>query len=244
MTKDERSKLAYEKHKYIEANYANEIKACVENTIEYDNTLQPIQSNNKPIFLVTENDTVTEAFNQNEGKLCVMNFASYTNPGGNYLGGSTAQEEAVCGQSILYEVLSRKENWYQYNAKHKNRGLYEDRCLYSKDLRFFLNDDTKLADVITIPAPNYSVLKYNPKAFKKSDNTSVLFSRMQLLKNVCETNKVNTLIAGAWGCGVFAQDPLEVARIFKKVFETTTIKKIIFAIPGGRNFNSFKSIFK
>ena len=244
MTKDERSKLAHKRHEYIETNYANEIKACVENTIAYDNTLQPIQSNNKPIFLMTENDTVTETFNQNEGKLCVMNFASYTNPGGNYLGGSMAQEEAVCGQSILYEVLSRKEDWYQYNAKHKNRGLYEDRCLYSKDLRFFLNDDTKLADVITIPAPNCSVLKYNPKAFKKSDNTSVLFSRMQLLKNVCEINKVDTLIAGAWGCGVFAQDPLEVARIFKKVFETTTIKKIIFAIPGGRNFNLFKSIFK
>ena len=243
MTKDERSRLAHERHKFIEANYMGTIQECVANTIEYDN-ISETNSGDKPTFTVTDNDAVTEVFSSHEGKICVMNFASYTNPGGNYLGGSQAQEEALCSQSILYEVLSRKKDWYQYNAKHKNRGLYEDRCLYSKDVLFFLKNDTKIADVITIPAPNISVLKYNPKAFKKSDNNNVLFTRTQLLKTICELNKVNTLIAGAWGCGVFAQNPVDVAHIFKKVFVTTTIDKIVFAIPGGNNLNTFRTVFK
>jgi uncharacterized protein (TIGR02452 family) len=56
-------------------------------------------------------------------------------------------------------------------------------------------------------------------------------------------NQVDTAILGAFGCGVFAQDPYEVATIFEKELQNIPIPKVIFAIPGGKNLEAFRKIF-
>jgi uncharacterized protein (TIGR02452 family) len=43
----------------------------------------------------------------------------------------------------------------------------------------------------------------------------------------------DTLILGAWGCGVFQNDPAVIAQLFKDVLTTTfknQFKKVVFAI--------------
>ena len=47
----------------------------------------------------------------------------------------------------------------------------------------------------------------------------------------------DTWILGAFGCGVFKQDPQEVARIFHQYLTERPVKakKVIFAIPSKKN---------
>lgn len=104
----------------------------------------------------------------------------------------------------------------------------------------------KFGDVITCAAPNKSAAqKY--QNVSDEENTRVLRLRIKFVLDIAKNNQVNTLILGAYGCGVFGQDPKEVASIFKEYLENShkCFKKVIFAIPEGRdgNLEFFKSVF-
>ena len=145
------------------------------------------KKNNEYIEL-SANDTVTELFRHVTylGRICVLNFASFTNPGGKFLEGSMAQEEALCHSSNLYMYLKNLEDtYYVYNRKDKAFGLYRDKALYCKNVLFVNKNDaeslrnattwqdqldinpqnfmTKMADVLTIAAPNINAIEYNIK---------------------------------------------------------------------------------
>lgn len=179
-------------------------------------------------------------------RIALLNFASYKNPGGGFINGMNAQEECLCHESFLYNVLdSFRHSFYEWNNLHKNKGLYLNRAIYSPNILFtrtndnYLKTDTmKFCDVITCAAPNKSIgIRY--KNVTNDENHNALKSRIKLVLDIAVQNKVSVLILGAYGCGVFKQDPKEVATIFKE-FLTTTHKcfdKVIFAIPGSRNLN-------
>ena len=62
-----------------------------------------------------------------------------------------------------------------------------------------------------------------------------------------QQKKVDTLILGAWGCGVFGQDPSVVASLFvKELVNHKDIENIIFAVidKNSANYLAFKEILE
>lgn len=228
--------------------YQNEIEHSIINTRVYSPSLRlssPQNIDNKTITIIGH-DSVTEVLDTPEdlGKVCVLNFASYKHPGGMFLEGSVAQEESLCHESTLYPVLCAfNDTYYSNNRSNTNRSLYTNRALYSPDIIFMRDDKQRVADVLTCAAPNYKAARryHNVSA---EENRKVLESRVQFVYDICQDMGVDTLIAGAWGCGVFGQDPETVCRAF--IENSSRPKSLVFAIPdwNSKNYQGFMKVLE
>ena len=230
--------------------YFNTINKCVKNTTIYpiDEQIPVVNAGDmKASFELVNLDSVSAIFEFATGsekeKTAVLNFASFKEPGGLFLKGSTAQEEALCHESFLYNVLRNfQRSYYDVNNKNLNRGLYKNTALYTPNVIFFKNSRLQICDVITCAAPNRNVgIKYTNVSIE--ENNKVLYERISYIKNIALHQNVKTLILGAFGCGVFKQNATTVAKYIKKIFEDTGME-IILAVPGdNENYRKFKEIF-
>lgn len=262
INKESRAERAAKWTERMEKEYAEEIKMSSDNTTvfsqdEYENNfsfskLVYPRHPRVPDIVVSDmdvTDAIKEEYEKEKGKrIAVLNFASYKNPGGMFLNGSKAQEESLCHKSYLYNVLKRQTEFYKWNRMHLNRGLYKDRLLYTPNVIFFDDEVPKAkCDVITCAAPNKSVAqKYQNVSYR--ENWSILFGRIETVLREAERNRVEILILGAYGCGVFGQDPKETAEIFNILLteKAYSFKKAVFPIPKtdrDRNYEIFKEVF-
>ena len=229
----------------MERLYSNEIQKSILTTqvfgVEF--TRGEILGN-KAEFILEKSCTQESVLKHANGKkLAVLNFASYRHAGGGFLNGSMAQEEAICHASFLYNVLRSFPDYYEWNEANYNMGLYMNRALYSPDVYFFDGDGNKYVtvDVITCAAPNRSVMLKDGR-FSEEQNESILRDRIRFIRDICDFNNVDILIAGAFGCGVFAQKPENVASLFVELFSDTKVRQIIFAVPPDRNYEAFEKV--
>lgn len=243
INRNERRSHAQSWTKKMELDYPKAIEKCVLNTKHYDNNSLFSQLDGKfAPEIIVENSTSTDAIFEhiNDGKMCVLNFSSYKNPGGMFYEGSSAQEESLCHESFLYNVLNRKKDFYERNKLNLNGGLYTNQALLSPQVHFPRQEIGKLAcpDVLTCASPNKSLIRYGK--FTEKDNSLSLEDRIKFVCNILKENNYDVVILGAYGCGVFAQDPREVSKLFKKyLVNFSKPVKAIFAIPGGRNHDIF-----
>jgi uncharacterized protein (TIGR02452 family) len=183
-----------------------------------------------------------------------LNFASAVNPGGGFLTGALAQEECLAAASSLYPSLLKCKEMYDYNHSRKSY-LYSDYMIYSPGVVFFKDDNGTLlenpyqADILTSPAANISAMQQsNPAELVYVEQT--MLSRIDKMLALFAIHNVKNLILGAWGCGVFQNNPHDIARYFVS-FLTGNGKyagcfhKIVFAVydrtQNQENFNAFNS---
>ena len=193
-------------------------------------------------------DSVSAVFKYTDqnSKTAVLNFASYKQPGGMFLQGSKAQEECLCHESTLYNVLARFEGtYYTVNRERLNRALYQNVALYSPDIYFERNDTSVKCDVITCAAPNFSAAsKYCNVS--RGENTDVLKSRIKFILYLAATKRVDTLILGAFGSGVFGQEAKEVAEITMDLLKhyDGVFKEVVFAVIDEKsaNYQAFNDV--
>ena len=248
--KDERAKQARKHTEEMQRVYGEcGIPEAIKNTKVYDTNFSCQNSvpNKHCIISVEPLDTVQAAEKYSTyGTVALLNFASYKNPGGQFINGSSAQEECLCHASYLYNVLvTFQDSYYDWNNRHKNKALYKNRALYSPRIHFRRGESNFQCDVITCAAPNRSAAqKY--QNVTDAENTAVLRERIRFVLDIAKDNNVQTLILGAYGCGVFGQNPTEVATIFKEYLATThkCFDKVVFAIPKGPNLTAFEKVFK
>lgn len=272
INKEERAKKAIEHTKWCEENYAGEIAECTRNTKIFTRPIvndingplaykykqyrdcTALMKDNRFKIMVVKADTVSAIFSV-PGVPIVLNFASYKHPGGMFIKGSSAQEESLCHESYLYNILRNfDDTYYTFNRDNLNRALYQDRGLYTPNVRFIRDGKSKFADIITCAAPNWGAAsKYGKVSYE--DNVYYLRSRINFIMEMAAYQVYNSddaydkyLILGAFGCGVFKQDPHMVARIYLDIIDrnfviSNAFKGIIFAIIDDKTVNTFMEEF-
>lgn len=152
------------------------------------------------------------------GPVAVLNFASARNPGGGYLNGAQAQEEALCRASALYATLRRAPEFYDHHRADRSP-FYTDRVIHSPGVPVFRDDRGRLLDVpytvgfLTSPAPNAGVIaSRTPDQARRIP--AALASRAERVLETAAERGYRRLVLGAWGCGVFRNDPEAVAGAF------------------------------
>ncbi len=149
-----------------------------------------------------------------------LNFASARNPGGGFLRGAKAQEEDLARCSALYASLVTQRELYDTNRALDSM-LYTDHIIYSPAVPFFRDERLDLLErpfavgVITSPAPNAGeALKRDPDA--ASSIHATLEARAGHVLAVARAHGHRVLLLGAWGCGVFRNEPREVADVYAR----------------------------
>lgn len=159
-----------------------------------------------------------------EGKteIGVLNFASAKNPGGGFLNGAMAQEESLAVSGTLYPTLTAHEEYYQKNRANPSM-MYLDYGIFSPDVLFFRDESFQLtgtpvrASVLTLPAVNMGQVVLKKEDVKEAKR--VMRRRMKLALGIFAERQAKHLVLGAYGCGVFRNDPGEIAAWWKELME-------------------------
>ncbi|VTR99914.1 TIGR02452 family protein [Tuwongella immobilis] len=203
-------------------------------------------------FEVTNESTLQALIRLNdegETRVGVLNFASAKNPGGGFLGGAQAQEESLARSSGLYPCLCRSE---MYDFHRQQRDLrYSDWVVYSPDVPVIRDDSGDwlprpiLAGMLTCPAVNAGeYLRHQPRA--QSEIAGIMRKRCQRVLQVAAAHRHQTLILGAWGCGVFRNDPKMIAECFRDALMGSChglFNRVVFAILDNSSAQSSLAAF-
>lgn len=247
-TKDERRAEAQKHIGLVRGVFATEIAQTVASAVLYEDGEGRELPVPDPRFertdITVERIDAAEAVVHAKGKACVLDFASYRNPGGGYANGGWAQEEALCAESNLLPVLEGlRELYYTPNRQSMRGGLYTDRALYLTDVVFTLGGVMTKRDVLVCAAVNRRFALENHRSEAECDID--MTHRVHAVMHIAAANEVDTLVLGAFGCGVFGNDPDKVAILFRDWLEAHPgqFERVVFAIPGGPNLDAFQAAF-
>ncbi|MER7672002.1 TIGR02452 family protein [Kitasatospora sp. NPDC096128] len=185
------------------------------------------------------------------GPVGVLNFASARNPGGGYLRGARAQEEDLCRSALLYSCLVEAPDYYE--AHRASTDLrYSHRVIVSPAVPVIRGGRGELlarpypVTFLTSPAPNAGQLERRSAG---TDVRGVLAERALRVLAAAARHEVRALVLGAWGCGVFRNDPAQVAEAFEGALARYggAFERVVFAVwdrsPVSANRAAFEARF-
>jgi uncharacterized protein (TIGR02452 family) len=163
-------------------------------------------------------------------KPLALNFANGIHPGGGFLNGARAQEEALCRSSALYQTLVDDRMYEEHGMRPRPDST--DWAIYSPDVPVHRTDwgteleQPWLLSFITCAAP------YAP-AIGQPEAGDLLQRRIHRVLAISRAYEYTALVLGAWGCGAFANDPHRTALDFRQALENEfhgVFSEIVFAI--------------
>lgn len=186
-------------------------------------------------FFEVTGESSLEAARRLGAGTAVLNFASARNPGGGYLNGAQAQEEALCRASALYTCLLEARAFYDHHRAHRDP-FYTDRVIHSPGVPVFRDDRGRPLDepypagFLTAAAPNAGVIRRTAPQ-RTAELPHALAVRAERVLETAAAHGYRRLVLGAWGCGVFQNDPAQVAGAFQGLLG-----------PGGRFAGTFEHV--
>jgi len=170
-----------------------------------------------PVVEVT-NESSLSASRRLGGDAACLVFASARSPGGGFLNGAQAQEESIARVSALYACQVSVLPFYEFHREQQDL-RYSDRVIYSPRVPVFRDEDGALLEepyhvsFLTAAAPNLGAIMTSQPAAAGSV-PEVLAARAGRVLAVAAAHGHRSLVLGAWGCGVFRNDPATVAQAF------------------------------
>lgn len=190
---------------------------------------------------VTNNDCIDDIVHDKQGIL--VNSASMKHPGGGVTRGSSAQEEEICRRSNMFLGLQNVDNDLQYPLHDKTIGIHFPNITFfkkSKDLGYMLEHEPFQTDIVALFS--------RPKSFLEETSFEYHCKAFQPLIYFANKYKAEYIVLPPIGCGVFGNDPSDVARALYKVlttFQLETVKDIyVSCYKKEPNYNAFSYEFK
>jgi len=247
MNRNERASIARETLDIFQKGYymkANGKIACQSRfSVEFISkrkldTLPAPESVFSPQYEVVNESVVDTIVRHRDDKCGVLNFASAKNPGGGFLNGSLAQEETLATSSDLYNSQLQAREFYDANRSCRT-ALYTHNMIYSLGISFIRDGRMNLlqspvyANVLTSPAVNAGAFYKNENG-NKSTVIAVMEKRIRYILKILASKNNRAVILGAFGCGVFKNEPDDIAGIFHKLLKNEQMEKhferIVFAV--------------
>jgi uncharacterized protein (TIGR02452 family) len=174
---------------------------------------------------------------EGETHIAALNFASAKNPGGGWLGGAKAQEEDLARASALVPCLETQPVYYETHRAAASL-LYTDHMIHAPGVPFFRDDAGALLEapflvsILTSAAPNAGeVTRQQPAAAAEIRPT--LERRAAKVLALAAERGHRCLVLGAWGCGVFRNEPRDVAEAFAQLLRPPfegAFERVVFAV--------------
>lgn len=208
------------------------------------------------LFEVTGESSLEAARRLAAAPVAVLNFASARNPGGGYLNGAQAQEEALCRASALHTCLLTARAFYDHHRADRDP-FYTDRVIHSPGVPVFRDDRGRLlaepfhAGFLTAAAPNAGVIRRTAPE-RAAELPGALAVRAERVLETAAAHGYRRLVLGAWGCGVFRNDPAVVAGAFRASLGpggrfAGHFERVVFGVldrtPGGAVREAFARVF-
>lgn len=231
--------------KHIEqmaARYAKEIEQAQQGTVRYDGApAHEIEEGRVPQVSVVDADAVAVILENGRGRaafcdLAVLDFASFVNPAGGFSRGASGQEQSLCRESYLGNVLETFGDWYAENRRRNlNCELYRNRALVVPAVRFGRGKIHAYADVVVAAAPNARRAR---SEYKVSDEVlaDAMRDRIRFVLDLIDARGIKKAVLGAYGCGAFGWDASAVAEMFRAELASGAhaLEEVWFAIPKTR----------
>jgi uncharacterized protein (TIGR02452 family) len=144
-----------------------------------------------------------------------------------------------------------------YDANRRTHSpLYTDHMIVSPRVPVFRDDHDALIErpwevtILTAPAPNAGAVAENhPQRIGEIEPT--FRRRIEAVLSAAAAFGHTALVLGAWGCGVFRNNPTSVAQWFADYLSSggtfsSAFEHITFAVldRGGDTIGAFNSVFK
>ena len=214
------------------------VEAARDGTLTYppDESLPRFVLSGTPTAFEAVNDTTLEAARKlvtDRFNPVALNFASARHPGGGFLGGARAQEESLCRASGLYACINGNA-MYRDHA-HLSGGFYTNYAVYSPAVPVFKDDEGELLDApylcafVTSPAVNVGAIRDGERQSVRDE----MRERVEKVLALMAGHGHDAVVLGAWGCGVFKNEPEMIAELFAKALRgkfAGCFAKVVFAV--------------
>ena len=225
-----------------------------EDAVAVDQNVGSNPAASRPSIICVDEDVVATVLRLAEegmdmSRVGVLNFASARHAGGGFLNGAMAQEEAIAYCSNLY-VNQIVTPYYDQNAKVRS-AMYTDHMIWSgitffRDSKYRFLEKPVKTNVLTSPAVNMGQVRI--KGENEAIAKRVMKHRMGLVLDLFAEKGCKTIVLGAFGCGVFQNDPDDVAQNWIDLIEEKGhhFDQIIMTVldkPGFSNYKVFKKYF-